>query len=771
MHHHPPTSRNTENPLKKKSLPGLVAGTACLALGLAALPAAAVPSDGAPAPSDSGSSASRPDNLPNPFARKQTKLRKKAIELLVNGKAEAEPQRGGGSVVTLANGEAVEFPDAKKEARVWTVLSEFGEESSGRYGRGAGPVRNQIAPPDRDLDNTTQWTDDFNVAHYDEMFNGEGESFKNYYLDQSNGEYNPTVTTEDWVTVPKNGAWYGDNANETQGYWTYVADTVNAWYDKQLAAGKTATEIDAYLAQFDVWDRYDHDGDSNFNEPDGYIDHFQAIHAGEGEEAGGGTLGDDAIWSHRWYADYTTQGSAGPEGNLLGGKRIGQSKFWIGDYTIEPENGGLGVFAHEYAHDLGLPDFYDTAGGENGSAFWTLMSSGSWLGHGDEATGFDVGIGGTPNDMGPEEKLFLGWLDTQTAAAGTSGDFTLRPTGDPASNDAVLVNLPDAVDSKQLTTPYSGEHSWYSGSRSDLTATLTRQVPAASSVTVTAQTWYATEAGYDYWWAEYRPVGATGWTRIGQAIDGASRSWTSKRFSYRPGNQPTEFRFVYKTDGGVNEAGLFLDEIVTKAGQQVLDTEGAETEASAWTASQFTKSNGTATTTGARYYLLENRSYVNYDDTLRTGPYNFSEGVTRPNWVEHFSYQDGMLVWLVDHSVPDNNTSEHPGTAYALPIDANPAALTWSDGSLGRSRIQVFDATFGTQTTDVLKLSRQVSETSSQTLEAPARPGVATFDDTLDYYNEALPGTSVETVGAGVLATVTGQDANAITVRVANQLP
>jgi hypothetical protein len=64
-----------------------------------------------------------------------------------------------------------------------------------------------------------------------------------------------------------------------------------------------------------------------------------------------------------------------------------------------------------------------------------------------------------------------------------------------------------------------------------------------------------------------------------------------------------------------------------------------------------------------------------------------------------------------------------------------------------------------------------VSETSSQTLEAPARPGVATFDDTLDYYNEALPGTSVETVGAGVLATVTGQDANAITVRVANQLP
>ena len=38
---------------------------------------------------------------------------------------------------------------------------------------------------------------------------------------------------------------------------------------------------------------------------------------------------------------------------------------------MEPENGGLGVFVHEFGHDLELPDFYDTAGGENGTAFWT----------------------------------------------------------------------------------------------------------------------------------------------------------------------------------------------------------------------------------------------------------------------------------------------------------------------------------------------------------------------------------------------------------------
>ena len=39
------------------------------------------------------------------------------------------------------------------------------------------------------------------------------------------------------------------------------------------------------------------------------------------------------------------------------------------------------MFCHEFGHDLGLPDEYDTTyTGEAPSGNWTLMSYGSWLG-------------------------------------------------------------------------------------------------------------------------------------------------------------------------------------------------------------------------------------------------------------------------------------------------------------------------------------------------------------------------------------------------------
>ena len=136
---------------------------------------------------------------------------------------------------------------------------------------------------------------------------------------------------------------------------------------------------EAYLAQFDVWDRYDADGDGNFNEPDGYIDHFQAVHAGTARRP---VAARRARTPSGATAGTPSSGAApGPDGagpHGLQGVKIGGTNFWIGDYTVEPEDGGVGVFSHEFGHDLGLPDLYDTSGNtggaENSTGFWTLYS-------------------------------------------------------------------------------------------------------------------------------------------------------------------------------------------------------------------------------------------------------------------------------------------------------------------------------------------------------------------------------------------------------------
>ena len=99
----------------------------------------------------------------------------------------------------------------------------------------------------------------------------------------------------------------------------------------------TMAEIKAYLATFDKQDRYDIDGDGDFNEPDGFIDHFQIVHAGGDQAAGDPTYGSDAIWSHRWYAAVTQGGprrAAGREHRrrrgLLGRHAPGQPDGHVG---------------------------------------------------------------------------------------------------------------------------------------------------------------------------------------------------------------------------------------------------------------------------------------------------------------------------------------------------------------------------------------------------------------------------------------------------------
>ena len=65
-----------------------------------------------------------------------------------------------------------------------------------------------------------------------------------------------------------------------------VVDAINALVERYAKQGRTTAQIRRELAVFDQQDRYDYDGDGNFDEPDGYIDHFQIVHAG-GDESDG----------------------------------------------------------------------------------------------------------------------------------------------------------------------------------------------------------------------------------------------------------------------------------------------------------------------------------------------------------------------------------------------------------------------------------------------------------------------------------------------------
>ncbi|MGV3757985.1 MAG: immune inhibitor A domain-containing protein, partial [Actinomycetota bacterium] len=428
------------------------------------------------------------------------------------------------------------------------------------------------------------------------------------------------------------------------------------------------------------------------------------------------------------------------------------------------------VFAHEFAHDLGLPDFYDTAGGDNGTAFWTVMSGGSWMGlPGDPATSPElIGIGDVPNNFGPWEKMQLGWLDFAVVSEGEGGAFTLSSASVQADGQeqAIVVDVPDEGITEDYTTPYLGSTAWWSGSADDLNSTLatTLNLTGVSSATVTAKAWYDIEAGYDFLYAEYSTDGGANWTQIGRPVDGSTNGrWTNLRYSV-PGGQEVGFRFRYQTDGGVHYAGAFLDAITVKSGGTTL----VEPDGGTWTADGWKESTGSETFEGDRYYLAEYRTYDGYDAALEAGPYNFDRAYTAPNHVEHFPYQDGLLVWMIDEAYSDNSTSTHPGHGLALPVDARPTPILYEDGAMLGNRRQPFDATFGIQPTDAVTFHREVLEGKGKNqqvvtleAEAPARPGITTFDDTdrEAYWSADNPWASARVAGHGVVITVTSQGA------------
>jgi len=690
------------------------------------------------------------DNVEHPLGKKQSDMRKEGLRKLLKGEAQT---KGDNKVVQVAKGQFVELA-RQGEDKIFTIVAEFGTQINPTYGGAAGPLRNQIPQPDRSVDNSTVWAPDFNKAHYQEMLFSAAPgavSMRNFYIEQSSNRYTVSGDVTDWVKVPFNEANYGSNycgGIVCARTWLFVRDAANAWYASQIAAGKTKAEINAYLAQFDTWDRYDANGDGNFSGGDHYIDHFQVIHAGAGEETGGGAQGTNAIWSHRWYAFYNNIGLDGPPGAKLGGIRIGESDYWIGDYTVEPENGGVGVFAHEFGHDLGLPDLYDTSGNtggaENSTGFWTLYSSGSYGSTGKP----EEGIGTKPISMSALEKIQLGWSNYQVVGYQERASLKLGPaTANTKQAQQLVALLPDKQVVTSIGAPYAGSYMYYSGSGNNLDNSMTRQLTLPAGATLSAKVRYAIEQDWDY---AYLTVNGTpvptnlstatnpNGQNFGNGITGSSSgNWVtlSANLSAYAG-QTVTLGFRYWTDGATAEAGFQVDDIAV-SGQAV---DGGET-ALPWTYVGFIRTGSNVTKSYFNAYFAEYRNYRGYDDGLRTGPYNFGflDNPSLQNWVEHYPYQDGLLVWYYDESYPDNNVGDaclagRCGGLF-LPVDAHPELMIRPDnGKVWRARFQSFDSTFGLDPTDRVCISANSLQGCYGGL--PANP---LFNDLADYWVPPTP--------------------------------
>ncbi len=644
--------------------------------------------------------------------------------------------------------------------KIFVVLAEFGDTTHSAYPDGDsdatrvdGPLHNEIPKPDRSKNNHTLWKKNYARKHYQNIY---FNRMDNFYRNQSSGKYSIDGNVTAWVRVPFNEARYGRDVcggivcNNT---WFLIRDALAQWTQDRLDAGWSMTRITNYLKTFDHQDRYDFDGDGDFNEPDGYIDHFQIVHAGGDQADGDPIYGEDAIWSHRWNAQIEPFGTGPVGGAPIGGVNVGEggvsdanganvaipdnpTGVWVNDYTIQPENGGLSVFAHEFGHDLGLPDLYDTSGNtggaENSTGFWSLMSQSRGTAKGDP------GIGDRPMPFGAWEKFSLGWLDYDVARAGRTSTHVLRPAQKSSATrgrNGLIVLLPDKNVPLELGAPCAdcGDRFFYSDSGDELDNTMTRSVDDGGDLSATVR--YDIEPGWDYAFLEASSDGGDTWTSLptnqsydgddesgldptDTGISGSSGGWVNLTATVPGGTDAVRWHYV--TDTAATYPGFQVDNITLDG----TDIGNAETDDEGWDFNGFRTTTGTEDQSFLNAYIVDNRQHVGRDRIL-DHVYSFKNS----SKVEFFSYQPGALVTYWDTSYGDNNVGEHPGGGQILPVDAHPVFAHTPDGALARPRSLSFDSTFSTK-----RVEAQVLHQFGERYTLPGSRAENVFDDTLDWW-------------------------------------
>jgi immune inhibitor A len=717
----------------------------------------------------------------NPPARKRLTSREAALEAetaKISGRAlgrsasvaPSSPQFQGLAGSSKALLLLVEFADTPF---AWTP-------AGGQPRTAQGPLHNKLPVPNNSYD---LWIADFNQQHYESMLFGQGgwtfpaatpryagqkrPTMRDYYLEQSYGKYSVTGKAYGWFQVGRPEAYYGDD-DPAGGTDNLAPGTMSNLIQDVVAVANASNAV--------PWAEYDLNNDC-------IIDHTLLAHAGADQSAGGGAQGDDAIWAHSSAVPVRV---ADPHP----GCPVGSSGIFIYNYTIMPEDGGIGVFAHEFGHDLGLPDEYDTiySGRGESIASWSIMSGGSWNGLPAQTQ---------PTMMSAWARLALGWLvpggnlgvtDLGQLSAGVRQARLEQASrwGGPGTLNAVRVNLPAQV--IVVNAPHSGAYEWFGGKADLIDTTLTRSVDLTgkTSASLTFWTWYDIEEGWDFGFVQVSQDGGATWTSLDltgmtrthdpnamseivanlPGFTGASGGWVMKTadLSAHAGRQ-IQLRFRYMTDWGTTGAGFYVDDIAVTADGAVLFSD-QEANPAGWVAAGWTRDTGRRSV--PHYYLLEWRnsrafatphgaeSLVNADEGLNFDV-QFDPYSANPYEPRQVLYAPGLVLWYRNFLYTDNWVGVHPGYGYLLVVDAHKQArlrppypgigiLPWN------THVQSYDAAFSLDRAEDLMLSYfGVQQTD------PALGAVPNFDDSLSYWSVVAPHASAKTRRYGFTFRVQGQ--------------
>ena len=226
--------------------------------------------------------------------------------------------------------------------------------------------------------------------------NGANGSVKDYYEDNSKGKFQPVFDVYGPVTLGNNMSYYGGNDRNGNDQRPEIA----------LYEALQILDQDPSV-DFSI---YDSDGDGN-------VDMTLFYYAGYNEAEGASAY---TIWPHQWSLDESSNTAAA--NNSFDGVHF-SNYFCTSELkgTAGANMCGIGTTCHEFAHSLGLPDFYDTDYSKNGEAAalftFSLMCTGPYNNNGT-----------MPPYMNAEELLMLGWMEEEAMPTiDSQGQYSLPP--------------------------------------------------------------------------------------------------------------------------------------------------------------------------------------------------------------------------------------------------------------------------------------------------------------------------------------------------------